>query len=341
MMNSKEESGKKIRIFILLFLSLMTIIATALYILASKSMESDNELLGDYKGHYAFVVSDVSDDFLDVVYSEISARIEPDGYYIEKIGANLSGTYTLAQKMEIAMATKPRGIIIMPDDSPEIRSLIKAAVGEGMIVVTIMNDAPGTERQSYVGSNQYDIGKEYGEQLGAIERQDAHNVAVLLNGKMSINAQNSFYQGIVAGVADSGRRFNINMINLDNSSDISMEEAVRTLIIDESNGYDVIIALDVETTQYAYQAMVDYNRVADISIIGFYISDIILNGIKVGNLNGSVTLNPFEVADNCVKVLYEYYNYGYSNYYIPVSIQTITKDNVDEYWSEITTHKDE
>ena len=333
----KTKKLKIIQIVLFCVLILITIGVITIYIaMSNKSSEVVVEPITEYQGHYCFVVDDLSDEFLNVVYDEISKQAEQEGIYVDKVGENLTGTYTLCEKLEMAIATNPKGIIIEAEDSAELRNLIKNAVSEDIIVVAIVTDAPGSARQSFIGPNYYDLGKAYGLRLRELDFIGRCDVAVLLNSNLPENNRNSIIQGIVETVNTTGRYYRVDTIIVDSGTTFSVEEAVRTLVLNDSYKYDAIVAIDPKTTTYAYQALVDYNHVGDVDIVGFYVSESVLNGIKNGNLNASVTLNPIEIGDNCVKAIKEYENYGYSSYYIPVSIETITAKNADDFVDEIT-----
>ena len=57
------------------------------------------------------------------------------------------------------------GIIVTGDDEEETVELIDEAVDAGIPVVTILSDCIESRRQCFVGSNNYNIGQEYGRQI--------------------------------------------------------------------------------------------------------------------------------------------------------------------------------
>ena len=54
-------------------------------------------------------------------------------------------------------------------------------MNEGIPVVTIVNDAPQSLRQSFVGINDYQLGQVYGAQVANLLDGNTESVLVLLN----------------------------------------------------------------------------------------------------------------------------------------------------------------
>ncbi len=78
-------------------------------------------------------------------------------------------------KKLLALRNKPTGIMVSPADPESMKPLIDEAVAQGIPVVTIDSDAPGSKRLLFIGTNNYEAGR-----MGA-------NVAVkALNGKGNV-----------------------------------------------------------------------------------------------------------------------------------------------------------
>jgi len=84
-------------------------------------------------------------------------------------------------------------------------------------------------------------------------------------------------------------------------------------------------------TTCVYQAVVDYNKVGKINIIGYYDSDTICRAIERNVIYATISVNTKQLGMNCVSALDEYKESGHVSEYFSVDILLITSDNVSEY----------
>ena len=333
----KIRNISKIQLVLFTVVIFITLIVLSLYIiLIYRNNRSEDEARA-YTGHYSFVVDDLSDEFLDAVYDSICSEAAEKGIYVEKVGVGLSGKYTLAQKLEMAIATEPQGIIIKADDSKDIKLLINKAVSEGIPVSTIITDITGSERSSFIGPNYYDLGKVYGEELKRIPYGKKYDVALLMNNSMPESNRNSLFQGLYETLNSDKKHYDVSIIDIDYTDNLTIEEGIRNAILNDEADYDAFVATDQLMTAYTYQALLDYNKIGEVDVLGFYDTETILNGVKNGNLQAVISIEPKQVGKLVTDSLSDYREYGYSNYFMPVSFDTITAKNIDEY---LTSNKE-
>ena len=104
--------------------------------------------------------------------------------------------------------------------------------------------------------------------------------------------------------------------------------------MDEVNLPSMIVCLNETDTTCACQALVDYNRVGDTQVYGFYTNSTILSAIQKNIMTATVTVNTSQMGKYCIEALGEYEDYGYVNEYLPADIEVITADNVGNYIDE-------
>ncbi len=61
----------------------------------------------------------------------------------------------------------------------------------------------------------------------------------------------------------------ISEYNIDSSSGFDTEEFVRDIFVSEENLPDVLVCMDEVVTECVYQALVDYNQVGNVDVVGF------------------------------------------------------------------------
>jgi ribose transport system substrate-binding protein len=101
--------------------------------------------------------------------------------------------------------------------------------------------------------------------------------------------------------------------------------------MDKENPPDVLVCLTAIDTLNANQAVVDYNKVGEIDIIGYYDSEIILHAIQKNIVHSTMTIDANKMGAYCVEALTEYRDTGRVSDYYSVDISIINADNVDDY----------
>lgn len=91
------------------------------------------------------------------------------------------------------------------------------------------------------------------------------------------------------------------------------------------------LAKEKEERKTPVRAAVDYNKVGDVSILGYYDSDTIIKAIDRNVINATVSVNTEQMGSFCIDALTEYYQYGNTSQYFTADVTLIDKDNVWMY----------
>jgi ribose transport system substrate-binding protein len=124
---------------------------------------------------------------------------------------------------------------------------------------------------------------------------------------------------------------NIQPYYIANDSEFDSEEAIRDIFVDSENIPDILVCMEEVDTECACQAIVDYNKVGEVTIIGSYSSDIILESISKGLAALTITMDTNKLGKQCVQALDEYEEMGYVNNYFNVDLHIINESNVNSY----------
>ena len=286
---------------------------------------------------------------LQSVFQGANEEAEETNTYIEVLGNNLSVSYTEAEQMQIAIESQVDGIIVEANESAAMRDLINEAVASGIPVVTALGDNTSSTRQSYVGISSYNLGREYGKQVNAIADSiygsdephtgmaaptTALHVLVLINANADDSSQNIVFSGIQEAVenqSDYAGKINLEAKAINTDGAFAAEESIRNIFMTEDTPPDIIICLDELNTTCVYQAVVDYNRVGQINIIGYYNSETILRGIDRNVIYSTISVDTRQMGAYCVDALNEYKESGYVSEYYAVDTNLINADNVKNY----------
>ncbi len=330
----KRNGFMRIAILTAVLLVLTTITGIVMFRVYINNL-SDKKSGSDYKLYYAMIVDERESAFWKSVYEGAYEEGLKQGVYIELFGTNAFRNKSKEELLQIAVAAGVDGIILEADESEEMAVLIDRAVEEGIPVVTVYGDNANSERCSYIGVGNYDIGQEYGKQVltiaGNLHR--AVNVTVLMSENAKSSGQNTLFSGIqdvVNQERKKGAQIALSMVSVDDSNAFSAEEAIRD-IFTLSDLPDIIICLNERNTNCVYQTVVDYNKVGQVQILGYYDSDSIIKAIEREVIHATIAVDTKQMGKYCVEALQEYYHRGYTSQYFSVDIKLINRNNVAEY----------
>ena len=352
------------------FLSVVCVVFTvvmAVYVLWFYQGGYQEETAGEtYDRYYIMIAQDDKSSFWQSVYQGAYERALQENVYVDWLGNDQFQDYSVEEQMEIAIAAGVDGIIVTADESEEMTALIDQAVAEEIPVVTLYGDNTHSARCSFVGVGSYNLGREYGRQALEIAREklagtretrtflrqtenvseigvddeevevgsDARpiRVTLLVNSYANSLDQNIIYSGIQETIEqDRGDTvIELSLRSVDDTNAFSVEESVRDIFMD-GDIPDILICLNELNTTCAYQAVVDYNKVGTVSILGHYISDTILNAIDRNVIYATVNIDTPQMGGFCIDALQEYHDLGYTSQYFTADISLISKDNVGEY----------
>ncbi|MDO4320885.1 MAG: substrate-binding domain-containing protein [Lachnospiraceae bacterium] len=317
---------------------LLTLLGWRYYIRTVEKNEW-GELLNarEYSRHYVMIPDESSSNLWQDIYESAKAAAAEQDAYVEFLCDWSAGEYTPVSYVDIAIAAKVDGIIVKPDGTAKMREAINAAEDAGIPVVTVLDDDTDSSRKSFVGINSYQMGTTYGHQVLNCIDESTRRITVLLDSRDS--GKDLIFKEMKATIqeelpAEMKERVDIQSLRIAESSMFDAEEIIRDLFNGGQDRPDILVCMNEEYSECAYQAMVDYNQVGDVDIIGYYRSDTMLNAVQKGNVPIAVTLDAEQVGRRSVEALEEYYSMGYTSSYFSVDLDIITKQNVKRFLKE-------
>ena len=269
------------------------------------------------------------------VYESASREAEGKNAYVELLSPEQMNGYSQADCLKIGIASKVDGIILEADGSKEEQHLITEALKDGIPVVTVMTDDTATCRISFVGLNSYQMGSAYTEQIkGLLKAEGTTSVMFLSTSASKTQESNLVYSQVKKELeAVKNERQSVDMTEycVDSSADFDTEEFVRDIFVSEENLPDVLVCMDEVVTECVYQALVDYNQVGNVDVVGFYYSDVILDGISKGIISSAIALDMKEIGRYSINALEEFSSLGHTSSYYSVGQHVITRANVGAY----------
>ncbi|AEE97537.1 substrate-binding domain-containing protein [Mahella australiensis] len=279
------------------------------------------------KYHFYMVAPNLSDPFWQEVKkgADDAAKHYSVAYEFKAPRFNDSGEEK--KFLNIAIASEVDGIVTHVPYNEDFTDVINAAADDGIPVVTMENDAAASKRKTFVGVSNFLLGEEaaklVNETMGGKGR-----VAVIINSaQRDISSQNITVSGFKNAIAKNYNGINIADIYTSEMGILSAEDIVGRIIRSQPK-VDAIYVTDASDTLGVAQAVVDYNKVGEIKIVGYGDSEDILDYINKGVIYGVVMNDPYKMGYNSIKSLVEIKKENNVSAFIDTDLKIITKDDI-------------
>lgn len=304
----------------------------------TKKMDSSQ-----YDKYYVMIADDTNSSLWQSIYEGAYETGIAGNSYVDLLNGSFDNNFSREDLMRIAIASEVDGIIVAADESTEMTELINEAAEQGIPVVTLYADNTQSNRCSFVGIGSYDLGREYGKEVLEIAQASAAmisgtkerplKVMVLVNAYAQDSGQNILCSGIQETIEkDKQEDMEIEMalVSIDDTNAFSVEESIRDIFMNEELP-DIIVCLNELNTTCVYQAVVDYNKVGQVNILGYYDSETIINAIDRNVIYATISIDTRQMGKYCVEALTEYNTFGNTSQYFITDIDLINKENVSLY----------
>ena len=240
--------------------------------------------------------------------------------------------------MKIAINSHVDGIIVENVGRASVKNEIAAAAEAGIPVVLAGSgdDDAETGRISFVGVSRYDLGGMYGRQVAVLAKKllndkDRVRITVLTGRDSDAESQKlliSAIREILSQDTDLYGKIDFETYEIDDIGTFASQRSVTDMLMDPSNVPDILVTLNEDHTNSAYQAVIDNNIVGRCNIIGYYDSEVIRDAIENEILYSTVTVDAFQMGRYATDALNEYLDTGYVSEYFAADSYAIDHDTV-------------
>ena len=259
--------------FIIIFVLVVLSVTTFNKINSVPIIKTD-DMIPDYR-HVAIVTDDVTsyayDRFVNGV--ENAKSLYNIVYEIYDVG-----TLPLEDVFRMISITEVDGVILRLSNNGIATEAINKCAELGIFVITIGNDAPDSNRDVYIGTNKFNLGR-HAAQLALEAISNEGNIGILLGSEYldeSSIATNNFVNGIQEVVSKSE---GVSLSTIKYTHTVRAELHMDALL-DEVGSVDVLICTDPVDVNRIIRVLVDRNRVGEIKIIASGDTQEILEGIE-------------------------------------------------------------
>ena len=184
----------KLRVFIYFFLIATFLISASLTLhfflkaLHYKTVLSGTSSVKPKTYHFVLIPEEVRNPYWQMVKKGADEAGKENNSVIEYTGPIQTSISEHIRFIDEAISSKVDGIITQGLSPSKMTSVINKAVEEGIPVITIDTDAPGSKRAAYVGTDNYEAGFTAGLALAQATHGKA-NVAIIIGSNVSANQQ--------------------------------------------------------------------------------------------------------------------------------------------------------
>ncbi len=232
--------------------------------------------------------------------------------------------------IKIATQSKMDGIIVAGESTDEYVKAINETVAENINVVVGTFETTGSYRTAYVGTNNYEYGKDAAELIAQTHENDNQvDLAIILSKKNNQDSpQDPYTQNIVNGLSSGAIKIASTVYRTTDL--LGAEDQIRS-ILTEHPDIDVIFCTNAKDTVSAAHVIVERNLVGKVDIVGTGINEEIVNYIKKGVIFGVLDKNGYEAGYKSVKVLFESMGDTFTSCYFDINTDVYTKENITSY----------
>lgn len=248
------------------------------------------------------------------------------------------------------------GIAISPIDPDNQIELINKAA-KYAAVITHDSDAPGSDRQCYIGMDNYLAGRMCG-QLVLEALPEGGKIAIFIGRLEQDNARRR-RQGVIDELLErdaDATRFDAPDAEIKSGKwhivgtytdqfDRAQGKANAEDAMSRHDDLDGMVGLFAYNPPLMLEALTQAGKLGEIKVIGFDEADETLQGIVDGHVHGTIVQNPFEYGRQSVRILaglargQSLVDLGIpEDGFLNIPARQIRKDTVDEFWSELRTN---
>ena len=301
--------------------------------------EEANVFISKPRYHFYLIAQNSVDPFWKELKLGLEAAAREQKVVVEFNAPRFNNPQEELRFLDIAVTSEVDGIITHVSSDSDFTELINKAVGKGIPVVTLENDDKNSDRNSFVGTNSFELGKAAAE-LMIMATAGRANIAVIVSNDLELDStiQNLKMNGFLSTLKGFPE-MKVVRTYTSKMGILSAEEITQQIISGQDNINAIFTTSSVDTIGSA-QLVVDRNKVGSIAIVGYGDTEDILRYISKDIIYGTVMSDPYKMGYESINALIDIKEKNNVSTFIDTGVKVITKENVDEYMKKSDTMKE-
>ncbi|HET6412912.1 MAG TPA: substrate-binding domain-containing protein [Anaeromyxobacter sp.] len=252
------------------------------------------------------------------LYIEVSALGNLDYFYDHKMGMEMVGKElgvkteyvgpaeydmnAMVAAFEQAIAKKPSGLVVVGFE-PSLNAIVDKAVSQGIPVVTVDADLPGSKRMAFVGTGNFNAGVVGGTKLANLVGGKGKVAIMLKPGQSNLEERVAGYKTALAKFKD------IQIVQLvDTQSDPGVAAQAAAALLQKFPDLAGIACVEAAGGSGAATAVREAKKVGQVKIVAMDRGNEVLDGIKEGVISASVAQQTALMPYYAVQIMYNLNN---------------------------------
>ncbi|WP_026772238.1 MULTISPECIES: sugar-binding protein [Sediminibacillus] len=285
----------------ILFTIVLALFSTSFFLMLYYGKETfyvekqiSSQQLYDY--HFALITEEVGNDYWRQIENGAKEEAAKHNVYLEYIGPRKSDNEEKLQTFDRMISSKVDGIITQGMPGERFKALVHKAVERGIEVITVDTDVPQSERQLYVGTDNYKAGFSAGQAV-IKDTEGEIKVGAVIGMYDALNQQERL-QGFKEAIAESDRIELVDVLE-SNITEIGAAEATYSLLKQHPQ-INALVGMSALDGLGIVQGIEEIHLDQTPYVLSFDILPQTLEMIDQGKIAATVTQYPTEMGKQAV-----------------------------------------
>jgi ribose transport system substrate-binding protein len=237
---------------------------------------------------------------------------------------------------EQAVKENPAGILVSPIDKEAMIGPINDAIAKGIPVACIDNDAPDSNRLTYIGTDNYKSGYLAADIIGKKLGGEGDVGILTIQGLYSLDERQ---RGFEECIAENYPGINVVAV-MNDDADPSIAANAAKRMLDEHPSIAGLFGTDAASGVGAAIALEEKGKLGVVKVVAFDKDSSVLELVKQGKIEATLVQRTFTMSYYGLKFLYDYNHNGNMKNegisMLPDKVDTgvivVTKENVDSFY---------
>lgn len=282
------------------------------------------------KYHFSVIIKNTEDPYLKDLEKGLKQAAGTNNVVLEMNYSSDSDENDTIKYINMAIDSKVDGIITHAFNTSNFQKAIDKAEENNIPVIILDNDVPNSKRTCYVGINTFQIGTKEGKLVYEGLKSKAKVAFIMENSQDNSNVKLQGFNAVISSYPE----IKILATEISEPGILGANNVTQDIINNYPNVNTIVCASGKDTIGAA-KVIVDFNRVGDISIIGYDSTPEILSYIDKGIIYGTIIPDGLSIGSTSLNALVKAKENGRVNSIINTETTVVTKDNLKEYMSKL------
>lgn len=264
-------------------------------------IEPEEVVSKSYRYHFALIAEESDNDYWRLVEKGAKQTAKEKGVYLEYVAPKKADNSKLLKLLDRMISAKVDGIIIQGVEGKRFIELVHKGVERGIPIITIDTDVKKSERNVYVGTNNFYAGQLAGKTI--IENTTGPQYIGIVTGRFEAINQQERIAGFKHAI-ESISRIHIVASEESNITEIGATEATYSLL-KQYPKINTLIGTSALDGIGIVNGIKEFSPNKDIYITAFDVLPETLNLVRTDKIDATIAQYPKEMGATAVKVMVE------------------------------------